>query len=171
MYRRVRSPEPTSAFQTRGYEYLIRRGCRISVARVGLLEGGRARVFSIYTHTQGGGGKRRGLWSATECRGRRQWRRDARGGRGESMGGWVHDMSCCAWLASTFFQPPQPIVSLSPRAPRHPFRIPPAATLRLVPSSRHPLPHRSALMSGKNKTASPTAKAGALPYDGERHRV
>lgn len=55
MYRRVRSPEPTSAFQTRGHEYLIRRGCRISVARVGLLEGGRARVFSIYTHAQGGG--------------------------------------------------------------------------------------------------------------------
>lgn len=81
------------------------------------------------------------------------------------MGGWVHDMSCCAWLASTFFQPPQPIVSLSPRAPRHPPGTLPSLSPRrpLVPSSRHPLPHRSALMSGKNKTASPTAKAGVSP--------
>lgn len=42
----------------------------------------------------------------------------------------------------------------------------------LIPLAPHPLPHRSALMSGKNKTASPTAKRSfALPYDGERRRV
>jgi len=41
-----------------------------------------------------------------------------------------------------------------------PVHLPPPTP---VPSSRHPLPHRSALMSGKNKTASPTAKAGVSP--------
>lgn len=33
----------------------------------------------------------------------------------------------------------------------------------LIPLAPHPLPHRSALMSGKNKTASPTAKTEFHP--------
>lgn len=49
---------------------------------------------------------------------------------------------------------------LSPRVSRYPPGQPPPPS---VPSSRHPLPHRSALMSGKNKTASPTAKAKSRP--------
>jgi len=133
VHRRVRSPEPTSAFQTRGHEYLIRRGCQISSAYIGLLEGGRASIFHIHTRILGRNGGGRGC-NATECRGRQRWRRDARGGKGESMGGWVHDMSCCAWLASTFFQPPQPIVSISLR-PSSPSRYT-YSRRRLSPSRR-----------------------------------
>lgn len=41
------------------------------------------------------------------------------------------------------------------------FTHPPGGSL--IPLAPHPLPHRSALMSGKNKTASPTAKAEFHP--------
>lgn len=154
----MRSPEPTSAFQTRGHEYLIRRGCRISVARVGLLEGGRARVFSIYAHAGGKG-------SEGGCVGDGGSGVETGGARGGGVSQWEGGYMTCHAVpgspppSSNHLSPS----SLSPRAPRHPPGIPSAATLRPVPSSRHPLPHRSALMSGKNKTASPTAKAGVSP--------
>lgn len=137
-----------------------------SSAYVGLLEGGRASIFHIHTRILGYRGEEgEGGCSASGCRGRRRWRRDAREGGGLSQweGGYMtcHAVPGSPPPSSNHLSPS----SLSPCAPRHPPGTPTAAVAspRPVPSSRHPLPHRSALMSGKNKTASPTAKAGVSP--------
>lgn len=51
----------------------------------------------------------------------------------------------------------------SPTRFTHPHPPPPLGGSLLIPLAPHPLPHRSALMSGKNKTASPTARTEFHP--------
>lgn len=104
---RTRMPRKSQA-NKRSARQLIRRGRRwgecASILRV---------YVYIYLATLAG------MWRLSASK--RSWKRV----RGRTRR-WVHDMSCCAWLASTFFQPPRPSVHqrspIPPEAASSPWR-------------------------------------------------